>query len=149
MDVVAVNPFTVYPWSVIRGERKVRKVMRKCGQGRKPIWITEATWPASKGKAPGKDARLLAEAVGDRPVGMAKRLREVYKLLVKRAQARPDRARVLVHVGHRIRRATTSSTTPACCAGTAPPSSAPRRSGPTGHARQYQGCRKTGAGRCR
>ena len=69
---------------MIRGERKVRKVMRKWGQRRKPIWITEATWPASKGKAPGRTRASWQKQWETGPVGMAKRLREVYKLLVAR-----------------------------------------------------------------
>jgi polysaccharide biosynthesis protein PslG len=84
MDVVAINPFTVYPWSVIRGERLVRKVMRKYHQGRKSIWITEATWPSSKGKAPGKDRASWQLKWETNAKGMAQRLRQVYDLVVKR-----------------------------------------------------------------
>ena len=149
MDVVAVNPFTVYPWSVIRGERKVRKVMRKWGQRRKPLWITEATWPASKGKAPGRTRASWQKQWETGPVGMAKRLREVYKLLV--ARRRHDRiGRVywytwatdyagddLFDYSGLLRwDGSTFLGTPALRAYTA-------------SARLHEGCRKTSAGRCR
>ena len=32
--------------------RAVRRVMRRFGDRRKPLWVTEISWPASKGKAP-------------------------------------------------------------------------------------------------
>ena len=84
MDVIAINPFTVYPWSVIRGERLARKVMKRYHQGRKPIWITEATWPSSKGKAPGKERASWQLKWETNAKGMAQRLRQVYDLIVKR-----------------------------------------------------------------
>jgi hypothetical protein len=61
--------------------------MRKYRQARKPIWITEATWPSSKGKAPGKQRASWQLKWETSPRGMAKRLRQVYDLTVKRRRA--------------------------------------------------------------
>ena len=60
-DVMAVNAFT-YSDSVTASVQrsvllvnKVRAVMRHYGDGRKPIWVTEVTWPASRGRIPKRD----------------------------------------------------------------------------------------------
>jgi hypothetical protein len=90
-DVVAVNAFTNSPsvsGSVTRSleiVRLVRNVMRARGDGRKPIWVTEVTWTAAKGKIPpsqyagfettakGQAARLAAyyqQVAAKRPYGI-------------------------------------------------------------------------------
>jgi hypothetical protein len=149
MDVVAVNPFTVYPWSVIRGERLVRKVMKKAKQGRKPIWITEATWPSSKGKAPGKERASWQHKWETTPKGMAERLRQVFDLVIKRRKAerigrvywytwatKYDGNDLFDYAGLLRWDGTAFAKTRALAAYTA-------------SARKHQGCRKTAAGRCR
>ena len=149
MDVVAINPFTVYPWSVIRGERLVRKVMRKHRQGRKSIWITEATWPSSKGLAPGNDRASWQRKWETSPKGMAQRLRQVYDLVIKRRKrerigrvywytwASKYEGNDLFDYSGLLRWDGTSFlATPALKAYRA-------------SAQKYQGCKKTGAGRCR
>jgi Beta-galactosidase len=90
-DVLAVNAFTGSPsvsGSVSRSlkiVRLVRDVMRAHGDSRKPIWVTEVTWPAAKGRirpsqyvgiettAAGQAARLAAyyqKVAGKRPFGI-------------------------------------------------------------------------------
>ncbi len=90
-DVLAVNAFTNSP--TVSGSVKrsleivslVRQVMRAHGDGRKPIWVTEVTWTAAKGRIPpsqyagfettaqGQAARLAAyyaEVAGTHPYGI-------------------------------------------------------------------------------
>jgi hypothetical protein len=56
--------------------------MRKGGAGRKPIWLTEATWPAGKGRVARPPASWQrAWYTTDR--GMAQRLKAFYKLAIK------------------------------------------------------------------
>ncbi|HEY6396701.1 MAG TPA: hypothetical protein VIX82_04525 [Solirubrobacteraceae bacterium] len=90
-DVLAVNAFTFSPsvsGSVSRSleiVRLVRDVMRAHGDGGKPIWVTEVTWTAAKGRIPpskyagfettpkGQAARLAAyyeRVAGHRPFGI-------------------------------------------------------------------------------
>ena len=49
-DAVALHPYTRRPKDVVRLVRLARGVMRKRGDGELPIWITELSWPAAKGK---------------------------------------------------------------------------------------------------
>ena len=58
-DTVAVHPFTNNRRSVrltveqtLEIVRRVRAQMRRRGDGRKPILVTEMTWPASAGRVP-------------------------------------------------------------------------------------------------
>jgi hypothetical protein len=81
-DVAAINLFTAAPKNVVRGVRMVRRVMRRGGAARKPIWLTEATWPAGKGRVARPAASWqLAWYTTDK--GMAQRLRAFYKLAIK------------------------------------------------------------------
>lgn len=82
-DVMSINPFTVYPQNVLKAVRFTRRVLKRRGQARKPIWITEATWPASKGQAPGWNRAAWQVKWETYPKGMAKRLTELYKLVVR------------------------------------------------------------------
>ncbi len=50
-DAVAVHPYTATPAGVITILKKVRAVMNKNGDRRKPIMATELSWPSAKGKA--------------------------------------------------------------------------------------------------
>lgn len=45
-DAVALHPYTTKPANVVRIVRNVRRVMRRNGDGAKPIEITELSWPA-------------------------------------------------------------------------------------------------------
>jgi hypothetical protein len=49
-DVAAIHPYTARPESVPRFLREARRVMRRFGDRRKPLWVTELSWPAAKGK---------------------------------------------------------------------------------------------------
>jgi hypothetical protein len=85
-DVVAVHPFTNNPHSVtqtvdqtVEIVRRVRAQMRRHGDGRKPIILTEMTWPASAGKIP-KSALLGLETT---TTGQRKRLQGAYRRLAE------------------------------------------------------------------
>jgi hypothetical protein len=49
-DAVALHPFTRKPADVVRLIRLARGVMRRYGDRRLPVWITELSWPAAEGK---------------------------------------------------------------------------------------------------
>jgi hypothetical protein len=51
-DAVALHPYTRKPSDVLRIVRYARGIMRAHGDGRVPIWMTELSWPAAKGKVP-------------------------------------------------------------------------------------------------
>jgi hypothetical protein len=51
-DAVALHPFTAKPINVLRLVHLARREMRRRGDGRLPVWITEMSWPAAKGKVP-------------------------------------------------------------------------------------------------
>jgi Glycosyl hydrolase catalytic core len=80
-DVAALHPYTGSPGHVLEAVKLFRAVLRRHGDGRLPIWITELAWPASKGrlKAP---VGLRTIVTTDR--GMAQRLTRAYTLLVRR-----------------------------------------------------------------
>ena len=81
-DVAAINLFTARPASVIRGVRYFRRAMRRGGAGRKPVWLTEATWPAGKGRVSRPQASWQ-RAWYTTDQGMADRVGDIYKLAVK------------------------------------------------------------------
>ena len=49
-DAVALHPYTRRPRDVVRTVKYGRDVMRKHGDPKVPIWVTELSWPAAKGK---------------------------------------------------------------------------------------------------
>ena len=49
-DVAAMHPYTRRPDGVVALARRFRTVMRRNGDSKKPLWITELGLPASKGK---------------------------------------------------------------------------------------------------
>jgi hypothetical protein len=49
-DIAAIHPYTAKPSNVPRFLRAARRVMRRYGDRRKPLWVTELSWPASKGR---------------------------------------------------------------------------------------------------
>ncbi len=77
-DIAAMHLYTGKPKNVIAGARLFRKVMKRHGDGRKPMWLTEFGITASRGrtKAP-RSQRTLRTS--DR--GMAAFLHEAYRLL--------------------------------------------------------------------
>ena len=48
-DVVAIHPFTLQPKNVLLILHKVRAIMARFHDSRKPMYLTELTWPAAKG----------------------------------------------------------------------------------------------------
>jgi hypothetical protein len=85
-DEIAVHPFTNVPNSVrysidqmLEIVRRVRAQMRKHGDGRKPIILTELTWPAAVGKVP--KGRLLGLETTTR--GQVARMKAAYKRLAQ------------------------------------------------------------------
>jgi hypothetical protein len=68
-DAAAIHPYTARPDRVPRFLREARRVMRRFGDRRKPLWVTEISWPAAKGRAPDP----IGIATTDR--GQARRLR--------------------------------------------------------------------------
>ena len=81
-DVAAINLFTSKPANVIRGVRLFRRVMRRGGAARKPVWLTEATWPAGKGRVT-RPQTSWQRAWYTTDQGMAKRVGDIYKLAIK------------------------------------------------------------------
>jgi hypothetical protein len=81
-DVAAINIFTSRPGFVMAASRLVRRVMRREHDPRKPIWVTETTFPAGNGRV--SRPRLSWQqrwSTTDR--GMASRLRTLYRLGVE------------------------------------------------------------------
>jgi len=82
-DAVALHPYTARPANVVRIVRYARRVMRNHGDRRKPVWVTEMSFPAAKGRfetGPGTDttdriqARRLRNAL-ERLAAARRRLR--------------------------------------------------------------------------
>jgi hypothetical protein len=51
-DVAALNFFTSRPKNVMKGVRYFRRALARGREKRKPIWITETTWPAAQDRVP-------------------------------------------------------------------------------------------------
>ena len=49
-DVVAIHPFTLKGNNVVRIARLIRGVAKRNHQPHLPIWVTELSWPAARGK---------------------------------------------------------------------------------------------------
>jgi hypothetical protein len=49
-DIVALHPYTGIPKNVIRIVKIVRREMARRRDAKVPVWITELSWPAAKGK---------------------------------------------------------------------------------------------------
>jgi hypothetical protein len=75
--VAAINLFTARPELVMKGVRLFRRAMRRGGAARKPVWLTEATWPAGKGRV-SRPAAAWQRAWYTTDTGMARRVRGIY-----------------------------------------------------------------------
>jgi hypothetical protein len=147
-DVAAINLFTRRPRLVLRGLRYVRRVLRQAGEPRKPMWLTETTWPASKGRVPTPRASWQrAWVTTDR--GMARRLRSIYAL-AQRQRRRLRLGRVYWYTwasdytrGDLFDFAGLSSFNDGSF------TRRPALEAYTESARRAEGCRKTSAGTCR
>jgi hypothetical protein len=49
-DMIALNPFSAEPRNVVRLVRRARAVMRRNGDARKPLLVTETSWPSARGR---------------------------------------------------------------------------------------------------
>jgi hypothetical protein len=81
-DVATMNLFTARPRLVLKGLRLFRAQMRKGGDRRKPIWLTETTWPASKGRV-NKRRPAWQRAWETTDAGVARRLSVFYELAAR------------------------------------------------------------------
>jgi hypothetical protein len=146
-DVAAINFFSSSPRNVLKALRFVRRVMRANGDRSKPIWLTEVTWPAAKGRDKPGAGWQRAWIQTDR--GTARRVTQAYGLLARNRRevglgrvfwytwSSGFRAGDLFDFGGLIRlRDGDFDPRPAL--------SAYRRS-----ARRHQGCVKSSSGRCR
>jgi hypothetical protein len=81
-DAVAINIFTSRPGFVMAASRLVRRVLRREREPRKPVFVTETTFPAGKGRVSRPPLSWQRRwYTTDR--GMAARLRELYRLGVR------------------------------------------------------------------
>jgi polysaccharide biosynthesis protein PslG len=76
-DVAAIQTFPQTARRAVRVVQLFRRAMNRAGDRRKPIYVTELTWPASKGRTKGIPFQRQ-----ETPRGMARRLRQAYALLV-------------------------------------------------------------------
>ena len=74
-DAVALHPYTRKPADVLRLIRYARRVMSEHRDGRLPIWVTELSWPAAKGRLTQPQSFEVTDA------GQARRLAKALKLL--------------------------------------------------------------------
>jgi hypothetical protein len=75
-DAVALHPYTRRPRDVVRTVEYARREMRKRGDRKVPVWVTELSWPAAKGKVD----HPVGFEVSDK--GQAAKLGTALKLLV-------------------------------------------------------------------
>jgi hypothetical protein len=73
-DVVALHPYTGKPVNVVELVRRARRIMKRYGDRKKPIWVTELSWPAAVGK-------LDTHGFETTEKGQVKRLRKGLELL--------------------------------------------------------------------
>ena len=76
-DIVAIHPFTSRVGGVLTILRNVRDVMRRYGDRKKPLWVTELSWTSARDKA----AWTYGNETTER--GQAKKLAEAYVMLAK------------------------------------------------------------------
>ena len=93
-DVLAVNAYTDATTPTVAADNSiklvqyVRNVMKHHGDAHKPIWVTELTWTAAKGKVPPKDYNGFDET----EQGQAARMTDYYKALAKNRSPGVQRA---------------------------------------------------------
>jgi hypothetical protein len=81
-DIAGINLFTARPRYVMRGLRFFRRAMRRGGAARKPVWLTESTWPAGKGRVTRPQTSWQRDWYTT-DAGMAHRLRAIYSIAIK------------------------------------------------------------------
>ena len=83
-DVAALHLYTGKPANVVEGVRRYRKVMKRNGDGRKPMWLTEFGITASKGRT---TAPATQDTLRTTDRGMARFLRRAYRHLAENDRA--------------------------------------------------------------
>ena len=78
-DIAAMNLYTGEPENVVKGVRLYRQVLKRHGDGRVPIWLTEFGITASKGRTPAPRSQRTLRTTDQ---GMAAFLDEAYRRLV-------------------------------------------------------------------
>ena len=81
-DVAALQIFPQTVKRAVKATRFVRDAMKTRRDGRKPIYLTEITWPASKGRTEG-----IKYQRQETPRGMATKLSQMYRAMVLRRRA--------------------------------------------------------------
>jgi hypothetical protein len=76
-DAVALHPFTRRPDDVLRIVERNRTVMSRHGDARKPVYLTELSWPSSRRQIPVRYGYETDER------GQAKQLTQAMRLLAK------------------------------------------------------------------
>jgi hypothetical protein len=61
-DAVAIHPYTLKPRNLLRILRLVRGVMRRHGDARRPLVVTELSWPSAIGKVKGSQVGIVTVA---------------------------------------------------------------------------------------
>ena len=109
-DAAAIHPFSARVSNVVKIVRLARGVMRKRGDARKPLMLTEVSWSSGKGESTFNYGWETTER------GQATKVREALTRARARAQAAADRRGLLVHVALAARSATTSRSPTRGCA---------------------------------
>ena len=84
-DVAALHIYTGKPANVVEGAKLFRAEMRRHGDGRKPLWITEFGITASKGRT---DAPRSQRTLRTTDAGMARFVTDAYRLLAENRRRR-------------------------------------------------------------
>jgi hypothetical protein len=66
----------------MKAVRLLRRALRRGGARRKPVWVTETTWPAGQGRVPVPEAAWQRDWYTT-DEGMAKRVRQLYALAAR------------------------------------------------------------------
>jgi hypothetical protein len=80
-DVAAIHPYTLKVSNVITTLGLVRDAIRRGGDAGRPVWITEMSWPAAKGKVDNPYGIETTQA------GMTANIRTAFPLLARRRSA--------------------------------------------------------------
>jgi hypothetical protein len=144
-DIATVHPYTRHARGVPEIVRRFRAVMRKNGDGRLPLWVTELGLPASEGRIKSKSALQTTDR------GMAGFLRQSYLKLARKLR-RPAFGATRVYwytwaseyEGSVFRYAGLFR-----YRGSGAPRKRPAFRALVKTARRLEGCRKTVSGRCR
>ena len=77
-DLLALHPFTAEPKGVLTIIRRARRVMKRNGDARVPLLVTELSWPSSKGRTSVRESWEMTER------GQAARVEQALPLMAAR-----------------------------------------------------------------